>query len=445
MRVLVVDTYLCHGLPIAQRLRRDGHEVMYASIWGPESESPYMSTLGLGMGFELAPDNWMKGIGWADVATVTGSSHRGKIVEYLRKNGVPVAGPGPWGTRLELDRAYGREIFREIGLKPPEVQRFFDPDKLVAYVKKNPNRYVLKIDQTARAFLETFVGSDPEGEDVAEKVRMLAPKLAAFPKDGIALHLEEFIPGTEVAVEGWFNGKELVGPLMVTYDGDGGFAYDLSVDSSKLVDPEAITRAYAKRKFRGLVNINGMLTDDGEYRPVEWTPRWGNGLTEFFCHSVSDLGEMLLGVATGRKVETVRSALKDRMVLIVDAKTEEIPEHALDIVTTEDLPVVRKNSSFWATYPAKIRDKWLSLPVVNDRFGRRVAAYVADAPTLDKAFREVDALAGDVSVSGAMVLSGMARKELTKRVDRIQRFAEGTDWISRTASEFKHIFGSPLR
>jgi phosphoribosylamine-glycine ligase len=420
----------------------EGHEVMFASIWGPDSESPYMSTLGSGMGLQLAPDNWMAGIGWADVATVTGSSHRGKIVQYLRNNGVPVAGPGGWGARLELDREFGREIFKAVGLVPPKVRSFSNPDKLVSYIQKNPNRYVLKIDQTARAFLETFVGSDPEGEDVADKVRQLAPKLVNFPKDTIALHLEEFVPGTEVGIEAWFNGRDFVGELMATYDGDGGFAYH-RVDASRFVDAAAIRSLFAKKRFRGIVSINGMLGDDGKFRPVEWTPRWGNGLTEMYCHAVPNLGELLYAVATGGNAQVVKREMRDHVVLIVDAKTEEIPDTPLDIITDSALPLVTKNSSFWATYPARIRGKWVSLPVNEDRFGRRVAAYVANAPTLDKSFELVDDLTDRVSVSGATVMSGMARKELTKRIERVQEFAEG--WIMQTAVEFQHLFRSPLR
>ena len=118
MRILVIDPILFLAPVLVQRLVLDGHEVVYAPIWGPKSDSPFMDALCRGTGAKVDPEGWMNWLDWAEVATLTGSEHRGHITTFLRKAGVPVSGPGPWGVRLELDREFGHEQFRQAGLNP---------------------------------------------------------------------------------------------------------------------------------------------------------------------------------------------------------------------------------------------------------------------------------------------------------------------------------------
>lgn len=448
MRILVVDYILMHGLPIAQRCALDGHEVIYASCWGPKSDSPYMDVLGYGIkNVRVDPEGWMRWIDKVDVATVTGSEHRGHIPDFLRKNGVPTAGPGSWGVRLELDRSYGRQILVEMGLRPNEQQAFTKVEDLIKYVGKHPDRYIMKLDQTAREFSETVVGRDSEGRDVIEAAKRLQADLS-FAEGFVKLYLEPLLEGTEVGVGGFFNGDHFLGTAPhVSYEESSSYAYDFRISSDKLVDKEKIEAVLRKYRFRGSIDINGFLTKDG-YRSIEFTPRWGNGTTEFFCHAAPDLGKLLYAVAAGKKADDLRGDIVGRVGVCVDAKVEakfEGPEPVGLLDPDASTPAVRSdNVSLWPIWPGRTRAGWMSLPVHGTRRELRGGSYVATADSVDRALRAIDLFSKDVFISGTHADIGRAREDLTSKVDKVYRYTMGYEWVDQLAADTDYLYG-PLK
>ena len=429
LRVLVVDHILMFGLSLAQRMGKvDGHEVVYASNWGPSSDSPFCEFLGRGSaGVELDPEGWMRHLEGIDVATVTGSEHRGHIVEFLRKVGVPVCGPDSDAVRLELDRQFGWEIARGAGIKVPWQQRFDDLSEVREYVEQNPGKYVLKLDQTVRAAGETLVSQDPKGEDLIAGLTRLEVKLD-FCAGSVGYYLQELVEGTEVAISGMFNGNKIVGDrLLVSFDASSGFCYDLRVDGSALLDASALTAALQALEYRGPFDVNGMLTPSGEFVFLEWTPRWGSGITEFFCHSAMDLGELLRSVATGEDCPLLMPEVEGKVVVLVNVREEDNAENILSIILPkgQDMPVLDPSGvSFWIDNAAKTNEgKWVVLPVSKDE--HRKGRYCAHAATLEEAIKLVDKLAETCKIAECFIDTARAMQELDKRVKTIYGHIKG--------------------
>lgn len=443
MRVLVLDPILQHGLPITQRLLHDGHAVVYAPIWGPRGDSPYVKLLGRGLGARVVPDNWMAALDGVDVAVVTGVEHRGAYTTALRKAGIPVCAPGPVGTRMELNRGYGREIFKGIGLKPTWAKRFTKLDELVKYVEENPRRYVLKLDQGARAATETVVGRDPEGADILEAAERLRASIGYL--DGlIGVYLEAFTPGTEVGIGGWFNGRKIMGPLLRTYEGDGGYAYDLRQPiPSEWIDRRALEKVLAEVNYRGSFDINGILDEKGRYRPIEWTARWGSGTTEFFCHAPDDLGELLLAAATGEDYDPIGKTARGKLGVLINLKDEDAMDAPREILCPDDaVPYVYgKDASFWPIWPGlPVELPWLSVPV-HPQSERRIASYVGFGPDLKSALGKIRALASKATISGAAFEFGRAREDLESKIPGESKEARMKESITAMARGLQHLMG----
>lgn len=434
MRVLIIDHILLEGATLAQRLVKDGHEVVLSGIWGRQGDSPVSRFLGNGLaGVKIDPDGWMRWLKWADVATVTGIEHQGKIVSYLREQGVPVAAPGPWACSLELDRTVGQTVAREAGLLTPWQKEFANPDEVVAFIEKNPRRYVLKVDQNLRAYIETFVPDEDDSADMVQRLKSLSGRI---PDTKNGFHLQEFIEGVEVAVGGWFNGDQILGDLYVSFDGDFGFCYDLRYTGDGFLDRAKLEAVLKKGKLRGPFDINGMVVD-GKFYYLEWTMRWGCGMTDFFCHATEDLGELLRGVATGGPGVPVRAELMGKMAtsILLRYDDDDCDEASLTVGLPEgeSLPVIKPDVSFFVTWPGKSPDgKWMSLPVLPTK---RRGMYVAVADTLEECLRKVDIMSDSYYIPQGAVEVARARKELAKRVGIMWQAHLGEGWIRDVALE----------
>jgi hypothetical protein len=426
MNVLVIDHVLMFGLSVAQRLAKDGHKVVYSPIWGIDSDSPYVDFLGKGSkGLILDPEGWMRWLKWADVITITGSEHRGKIVKFLRSLSIPVSGPDNIAANLELNRDFGYQVAKAAGIKTGWQQKFSSLTDVEEYVKSNPAKYVFKLDQTMRAAGETFVTESDTGEDLINYLQKLTSKVA-FANGSVDYYLQEYLKGTEVAISGWFNGHDFIdNKLIASYDGVGGFVFDTRVDVSKLINVNKIRNALASMNYRGIVDLNGMLVGD-EFYYLEFTPRWGTGITEFFCHAVEDMGELLLATATGDDTPLLKSGIDSRIALVVNARDEDSDGLALLDIAAKDalqVPAFRAgDTSFWCDSVCRCTDgKLVSLPIQRDE--RRKGRYVAVADSLESAVEKIEDLNRDIKICGTSLETARAVDELKDRVETIYQYS----------------------
>ena len=128
--------------------------------------------------------------------------------QALRAAGKPVIGGTVYTDNLEDDRSFGQEELKKAGVTIIPYQEFDDFDHAIEFVKKNPDRYVIKPSGEAQNVKRRlFVGEEEEdGDDV---VGMLEAYKRAFSDEIKVFQLQRRVSGVEVAVGGFFNGKKV--------------------------------------------------------------------------------------------------------------------------------------------------------------------------------------------------------------------------------------------
>lgn len=437
MKILVIDHMRMFGGNVAARLAKDGHDVVYVPIFGGDSEK--IESVLLMQNIErVRPyrEGWWDWLDKVDFSVVVGNGHKGYITDEIRKKGKLVVGAGSWGAELELNRGFGFKVFSEMGLKIPDFEKFSNVQDAIRYVKKHPNRYVVKIDQTFRALAETFVGRDPNGTDVLGHLETLASKIS-FSTDELSFYLQEFIEGSEVSVTGLFNGKTFLDGFQISYESAHGFVYDLRYDGDLLLDRKAVERVLAKAGFQGFIDINGILSE-GVFRPIEFTPRWGKGMTEFLCFTAKDLGAVLHATATGKEA-TPFVSVRGKVVALINAMVE--PQKgvtSVEVKAPKGLPDIRKDAAFMVEWMCRGSDgKWIAFPNEEER---RLGMYVGLGADLDAALKKCKDLSSEVFIPDSGMAPAQLKADVEGRMDRVSRFFQKEEWITDVAEEMRHVW-----
>lgn len=126
------------------------------------------------------------------------------IGDALREQDFKVIGGGVINDMLELDRSFGQEIAEQAGFQIPPSKEFNNYDEAIKYVDENKKRYILKPSGNKDTFNNYPAKS---WEDMLVHLRHLKNKNIECDK----LLLQEYIEGEQMSIEGWWNGKELVG------------------------------------------------------------------------------------------------------------------------------------------------------------------------------------------------------------------------------------------
>ncbi|MEK7203298.1 MAG: phosphoribosylamine--glycine ligase, partial [Patescibacteria group bacterium] len=95
-------------------------------------------------GFVPKTDDWEKEADWADVIVFDDVLGFGKIAKKLRDAGKKVVGGTPYTDMLEDDRAFGQEELKAAGINIIPHHDFNSFDEAIEFVKKNPDKYVIK-------------------------------------------------------------------------------------------------------------------------------------------------------------------------------------------------------------------------------------------------------------------------------------------------------------
>jgi phosphoribosylamine--glycine ligase len=215
-------------------------------------------------------------------------------------------GDGSLNGKLEEDRAFGIELMEAAGINVPPYERFSDIGSGIAFVKKTGKRYVYKPDGGQDQDAETTYVSSDSSDMVSYLSRASADLKGNF-------LLQEFIPGTEVSVEGWFDGEEFwllnstLEDKKFMNDNKGpntGCAGNLVflIKSSDRIYREGLEKIkplLQQLGYRGMIDLNTIVTEDKAYG-LEWTPRFGYDASATLCRMYAgDYGEMLSCIASG--------------------------------------------------------------------------------------------------------------------------------------------------
>jgi phosphoribosylamine---glycine ligase len=287
---------------LAWDVRKEGHEVRYHIMSKADRE--------VGDGFVEKVERWEDHKDWADVI-VFDDCEFGNLPDRLRKEGKAVIGGTPYTDRLEMDRDFGQEEMKGIGMTTLPRWEFDSFDGAIAFIKENPGRYVIK--PSGRAQNEkvlSFVGQEEDGLDVLTMLEHYKKGWASKIK---SFQLQKYAAGVEVAVGAFFNGSDFITPVFINFEHKRMFNDDIGPQTGEMgtagfwLGPNTLFQQtllkmkekLAASRYAGYVDINCIVNSRGIY-PLEFTCRFGYPTINLQIEGVlSKLGEFLAALARG--------------------------------------------------------------------------------------------------------------------------------------------------
>jgi phosphoribosylamine--glycine ligase len=276
MRLLVIDPDGSNGLDLCIRAQEHGHEVKLAI----RSEKNRL----VGNGFvEVVrdPRDWFR---WSNLIVATDNNVYIRDLDQHRQDGGLVVAANQETAQWEINRQLGQAVLRKAGIPTIPAKQFTDYDAAIRHVKKEMKRYVSKPtgDGTTDKAL-SYVSNGPD-----DMVYMLErwKKLGKLKTPFI---LQEFIPGVEMGVAGWFGPggwssgweenfefKKLMNDDLGPATGEQGTVMRI-VSSSKLASKvlKPLTDILAKAGYIGDIDVNCIIDEKGQPWPLEFTTRLG--------------------------------------------------------------------------------------------------------------------------------------------------------------------------
>lgn len=305
MKVLFVSNDLIGG-NIACLLQKEGHDVKLF-IEAKDRRNNLE-------GFVKKTNNWKKELKWVgkDGLIVFDDVGYGQDQDNLRKKGYIVFGGSEEGERLERDRAYGQQIFREYGLKTVTLKDFSNPHEALRFAKKNPGQWVIKQNDHHYAKVSSYVGELSNGKDVIDMLEHFSNH-SILKRQKISL--QKKIIGIEIGIGRYFNGYNWVGPIEYNiehprlFPGDigpitsemGTLAWYSENESARLFKEvlEKLKPFLRLANFKGDFEINCIVNENGAF-PLEATTRMGSPIVHLQSElNKSPWGEFLFSVASG--------------------------------------------------------------------------------------------------------------------------------------------------
>lgn len=350
-------------LDIALAVQQEGNDVKLFIEYKPCRE--------IGDGFVPKAREWQKHIAWADIVVFDYTGY-GKVAEELKAAGKPVIGGTEYADRLEVDRSFGQDELRRHKIKTLKYKEFQTFADAIAYVETHPNPYVIKPSGETQDYKQLlFVGKEEDGSDV---LRMLRAYEKSWGDMG-AFQLQRRVKGVEVSVAAFFNGKEFIKPVNITFEHKKLFPKELGVSTGEMgtsmfwTDDSPIFNAtlgrmektLAKDGFVGHIDINCIVNGKGIY-PLEFTSRFGFPQIYLQRAGIKDpFGEVLFKVATGQSFK-----LKTRNGFQVGAYMVVPPFPFTDPETfrlfSKDAVVIFKDKNKKGIHPMhlkQVNDEWL--------------------------------------------------------------------------------------
>lgn len=293
------------SLDLANAIQNEGKQIKFY-VDDPESAE-------VGDGFVPKVSQWREHVDWADLI-VFDYTGWGKAASELREAGHRVFGGTEYTDRLELDRNFGQQQLQQHKVKVLGYKEFTSFGEAVQYIEENPNYYVIKPCGETQDYKQLlYVGSDENGSDV---IRMLRAYEKSWGNFG-TFQLQRKVNGVEISVSAFFNGKQFIMPINVTFEHKKLFPKELGVSTGEMgssmfwIDQSPIfdatlkkfEKTLAQQKFVGHLDLNCIVNGHGIY-PLEFTSRFGYpqasiqraGITEPF-------GEVLFRIAEGETFE----------------------------------------------------------------------------------------------------------------------------------------------
>lgn len=300
---IILNSYTGIGAWFILRLREEGHQVDYYQM----DKNRRNILRG------LVPDSLTVKPSYAnyDLSLFDLTGKESLAEESSEK--CPTIGDSSLATQLEEERLFGIEVMEQCGIEVPEYQMFDSIEDAAAFVRKEKKRYVFKPDggQDQKANT-TYVSSS--WKDLLEYMSKLEESTK-----GATFLLQEFIEGTEISTEAYFNGEEFfainhtleekkfmndnIGPATGCA---GNLVWFCNILRESKVYKEGLLKFkefLQSENYRGMIDLNTIVTDSKVYG-LEWTPRFGYDATAtlFSLIQFGELGNFLYAISAGETV-----------------------------------------------------------------------------------------------------------------------------------------------
>ena len=297
---------------LAWQLRKEGHEVkMYCRGQGEKD---------VGLGFFEKVDEWEPLRDWADVIVFDDIGF-GSKAEQLRGEGKFVVGGSPYTDRLELDREYGQSELNSVGVDILPSWNFTSFDEAIEFVKKNPDRYVLKPSGKAQNEKELlFIGQESDGKDI---LQVLEHYKANWSKKIKEFLIQKYAEGVEIAVGAFFNGKDFIMPVCVNFEHKRLFPGELGPSTGEMGCYDEATEVLTEsgwKLFREVTNDDAICTLNPKTRAIEY-----------------QLPEALVSFSHHRRMISIKNRAIDLLVT---------PDHNMFVETQQDFKKGRDRFRF---------------------------------------------------------------------------------------------------
>jgi len=276
MKILIIDATGV-SLDFVLRCQAYGHEVrtfIRNNKDGTRCE--------VGDGMITRVPHWEPHMQWADFIFCTDNVFYIHPLENYRRQGYPIFGPSIDANQWEQRRDVGEEIMKKAGIKTIPSKTFSKYDEAIKYVMETNKRYVSKPIGDGDKEL-SYVPKSP-----ADLVFMLQKWKKAHAHKGDFI-LQEFRPGIEMAVGGWFGlggfskykcenweFKKFMNDDLGVATGEQGTILrytEVSKLAECVLDPlEDLLHGIG---YSGYIDVNCIITDDGKPWPLEFTMRPG--------------------------------------------------------------------------------------------------------------------------------------------------------------------------
>ena len=290
----------------AVRLARDCEKVWYYSAWEKAFVDDLSGKIGDGLDGVERVGNFYDYLDQADFILCP-DVFSGRLVEFLKKHGYPVAGAGE-SEKLETDRWYGRTVQIENGLPNQKTIEIVGTTDLRKFCKEHEN-YFIKVDNGYRGISESFKHTD---------LRSTEPRLAYFDykvgpyKDKAKFVCEEMIKGVEPGLDGITFDGDLLYPTMAGYEKKGcGYIARVYKKEEELPLSLRILHAglmpeFKKNKTRFFYSVECIVTDDKIPYLLDQTMRLAApGTSAVQTELIENYSEVIYGLATGEKVDPI--------------------------------------------------------------------------------------------------------------------------------------------
>lgn len=312
-------------------------------------------------------DDWESYFEWADVIVFDDVGF-GVLADKLRRQGKKVIGGSVYTDRLEDDRDFGQEEMKAAGLTTLPSFEFSSFDEAIEFVKKNPNRYVIKPSGKAQNDkVLSYVGQEEQGEDI---LLMLGHYKKTWGSKIKSFQMQKYASGVEVAVGAFFNGNEFVLPACINFEhkrmfnneigpatGEMGTSMFWSSDTQIYkATLEKMTQKLRDAKYVGFIDINCIVNGRGIY-PLEFTSRFGFPTINIQIEGVVSLWSEFLYALAGNQSFQLKTKKGFQVGVVVAVPPFPFHDKETFEKYSGDAPIIFKKQNKEGIHPADIKIK----------------------------------------------------------------------------------------